>query len=77
MCLAFILITIIKYLPDIITFPSISYIYIACIFFTSIALIPICIYNGKQGSKMKYLFYAFYPIHLLLLYILHFSLRII
>ncbi len=76
MCLAFIIITSIKYLPDIIAYPSISYIYIACILFTSISLIPICAYNGKQGPKAKYLFYAFYPAHLLLLYILHFSLQI-
>ncbi|MDE7300211.1 MAG: conjugal transfer protein TraX [Lachnospiraceae bacterium] len=32
-----------------------------------IALLPIFCYNGKQGRKVKYLFYAFYPVHLLLL----------
>lgn len=70
MSLAFMIITSIKYLPDIIKYPSVGHIYIACIFFTSIALIPICIYNGKQGPKTKYLFYAFYPVHLLILYFL-------
>lgn len=34
------------------------------------ALIPIALYNGKRGLKMKYFFYAFYPAHLLLLYII-------
>lgn len=34
------------------------------------SLIPICLYNGKRGIKMKYFFYAFYPVHLMLLVIL-------
>ena len=35
-------------------------------FFT---LIPIALYNGKRGWKLKYFFYAFYPAHLLLLWL--------
>ena len=34
-------------------------------FFT---LIPIALYNGSRGLKMKFFFYAFYPVHLALLY---------
>ncbi|MDF2886393.1 MAG: hypothetical protein K0R23_778 [Lacrimispora sp.] len=35
------------------------------------ALLPIHMYNGKKGERnLKYLFYWFYPLHLILLYIL-------
>ena len=37
--------------------------------FTSFfALIPVKLYNGKRGLSLKYVFYLFYPLHLLLLY---------
>lgn len=36
-------------------------------FFT---LIPIHMYNGKRGWNMKWVFYIFYPAHLLLLYLI-------
>ncbi|MCQ4636398.1 conjugal transfer protein TraX [Anaerovorax odorimutans] len=34
------------------------------------ALIPISLYNGKRGIRMKYFFYIFYPAHLLILFII-------
>lgn len=38
-----------------------------CIF----AYIPIMLYNGEKGKlKLKYAFYAFYPVHLIVLYII-------
>ena len=35
------------------------------------ALLPIYLYNGKQGPKAKYLFYIFYPLHFIVLLAIH------
>lgn len=35
----------------------------------------IYLYNGKRGISLKYLFYAFYPIHLIILYLIAIALR--
>lgn len=36
-------------------------------FFGILSTIPILMYNGKKGKSVKYLFYIFYPAHLLIL----------
>jgi hypothetical protein len=35
-----------------------------------IALIPVALYNGQRGLKLRYVFYIFYPAHLLILYLI-------
>lgn len=36
--------------------------------FALVSLFFIGLYNGKEGPKMRYLFYLFYPLHFLLIY---------
>lgn len=36
-----------------------------------IALIPIFMYNGEKGKDARWIFYAFYPIHMLVLILVH------
>ena len=38
--------------------------------FCFFSLVPILNYNGSRGLRLKYTFYLFYPLHLLLLYLL-------
>ena len=34
------------------------------------SLLPIYLYNGEEGRKEKWLFYIFYPLHIIVLYLL-------
>lgn len=68
MNLFFIIATFINYFYNYITTFRIEYLFI--ILFCTLSLIPINLYNEKKGKNTKYFLYFFYPIHLIVLYIL-------
>lgn len=70
MNLTFIIFTVINYIYNYVTTSRIEYIFI--IIFCCLSLIPINLYNGKKGKDIKYLLYVFYPLHLVILYLLNF-----
>lgn len=70
MCVSFILVLLVYYLKNFITMPDMFLFNLKKCIFTSMPLLFILLYNGKQGPKMKYLFYWFYPVHLFLLWLI-------
>ena len=75
---SFILATIIKYLYHILSYAkydsatlirAFEYYFPLCLF-TILSSVFIYFYNGKKGRNVKYLLYLFYPLHLLLIYVL-------
>ena len=71
--ITFIISTIAKYYLRIIKYGiGFSYIFLGnqyslLMYSTCLSLIPILLYNGKKGKDAKYLFYIFYPAHLIIL----------
>lgn len=68
MSISVILLTIAKYIPSILTYVFFRPRFYLSILFTCLPLILICLYNKKEGPKSKYLFYIFYPLHLIIFY---------
>jgi len=67
MIISYITLCVIRYGINILLYGFyMQYIYLAIA--TILPIIFIALYNGKQGYKIKYLLYLFYPLHLLLLY---------
>ena len=58
---------------------AVAFVIISLLFFGSvelpgvIAFLPIFLYNGKKGPSAKYVFYAFYPVHLFILHLIQMS----
>ena len=67
--LIFLALCIIHYLPELIL-SNFHIAYISLSLCTFLPIIFISEYNGKQGIKIKYLLYLFYPLHLILLYLI-------
>lgn len=65
--ISYIALCVIRYGTNILLYGFyVQYIYLAIA--TILPIILIGLYNGKQGYKIKYLLYLFYPLHLSLLY---------
>ena len=70
MCISFYILCFIKYLIYTLTNPTLNIYYLLIYTCTFLSIIFILLYNGKQGEKIKYFFYIFYPLHLIILYII-------
>ena len=66
----FIIATILKYLNPIIQ-SGFNNIYLNLFICTLIPALFLAAYNNKKGRNTKYLLYLFYPLHLLLIYVIH------
>lgn len=69
MNLSFIICTTAKYAYFIYKYSNV-YIYTLLCIFTIFSLFFINLYNKKQGKKIKYFLYIFYPVHLIIIYFL-------
>lgn len=65
MSITFLIVTAIYYIIKYLFLSTTDFIWLYCS--CALSLIPCLLYNGKQGPKIKYLFYLFYPVHLSIL----------
>ena len=64
--MVFLLLVLAKYCNNLIA-SDFYYKYVLLAISTFAAILPILLYNGKQGPKTKYFLYIFYPAHLAIL----------
>ena len=70
MVLAICLLFTVRYILNIVYIDTIYYLKV--LLSSCLSLILICLYNKKEGIKTKYLFYVFYPLHMLILVIIYY-----
>ncbi len=70
MYLSYIALCLIKYIPLMLT-TSLYFEYSLLCLCTILPLLLIHFYNGKKGPDTKYLLYGFYPVHLIVLYVIN------
>lgn len=69
MVLAICLLFTLRYILNIVYIDTIYYLKV--LLSSCLSLILICLYNKKEGIKTKYLFYVFYPLHMLVIYLIY------
>ena len=67
--ISFLILVLFRYIPYIISSPG-NINYIMFLIFTALSIIPILLYNKRQGRKVKFALYFFYPVHLFILYLI-------
>lgn len=70
MNISYIALTLFKYVPLFLTH-NLYYAYILLFICTLVPLIFINLYNGKKGVDTKHILYGFYPLHLMILYVIN------
>lgn len=70
MNLSYISLSLLKYVPLFLKY-NLYYAYIILFICTLIPLIFINLYNNKKGVNTKYILYGFYPLHLMILYVIN------
>lgn len=69
MNLSYLGLCVLKYLPRLLQY-GFAYQYIFLIIGTALPLLFINFYNGKKGFSTKYVLYGYYPVHLMVLYVI-------